>query len=305
MTKKDFITLTDYKAETLVKIIRRAIELKQGSTSCREAGGKVLAMIFTKPSTRTNVSFFVAMQRLGGQAMYLGSEALQLSRGETIGDTAKTLSRYVDAVMIRTFSHSDAVALAETASVPVINGLTDLLHPCQALGDVMTICEKKGFDFEKIKVAYIGDGNNVCNSLVNAAGVLGFGLTVSSPEGFEPSGDIIEKMQGINSGIVIEKDPRAAVQESDVIYTDVWVSMGDEEEEEVRKKTFSTYQVNSSLASKAKTDFIFMHCLPANRGEEVTDEIMDGNNSAVFDQAENRLHIQQALLEYLFKENKK
>ncbi len=305
MTKKDFITLTDYKAETLVKIIKRAIEFKKGSHPSCEAGGKVLAMIFTKPSTRTNVSFFVAMQRLGGQAMYLGSEALQLSRGETIGDTAKTLSRYVDAVIIRTFSHFDAVALSESASVPVINGLTDLLHPCQALGDVMTICEKKGFDFNKIKMVYIGDGNNVCNSLINAAGVLGFKLTVASPEGFEPSEDVFEKMEKINPDIRLEKDPHTAVSDADVIYTDVWVSMGDEDEEEIRKKTFSKYQVNKSLVSKAKKDFIVMHCLPANRGEEITDEIMDGKNSAIFDQAENRLHIQQALLEYLFKESEK
>ncbi|MGM0568299.1 MAG: ornithine carbamoyltransferase, partial [Elusimicrobiota bacterium] len=283
----------------LEKLVRRALELKKGAAPQSSVKRKVLAMIFMKPSTRTNISFSVAMHRLEGQALYLGSEALQLSRGETIRDTARTISRYVDAIMIRTFSHEDLLSLAKNASVPVINGLTNLLHPCQALGDVMTICEEKGFDFKDIRVAYIGDGNNVCNSLINAAGILGFELIVSSPPGYEPSDYVVVPMKQRNYNINIESNPMRAVKEADVIYTDVWVSMGDEAQAEERKKKFVKYQLNSVLAGEAKPDYIAMHCLPAKRGEEITDEIIDGPNSRVYEQAENRLHIQQALLEYL------
>ncbi len=297
MNKKNFICLKDFKGEFLTGLVKRAIELKKGSSPRSSACGKLLAMIFLKPSTRTNVSFFAAMHRLNGQALYLGSQNLQLSRGESMGDTAQTLSRYVDAIMIRTFSHDEIILLADNSSVPVINGLSNLYHPCQALGDVMTICERKGFNFGNIKVAYIGDGNNVCNSLINAAGILGMELNISSPPGYEPSDDILLPMQELNSRIKLEPDPAASVKKADVIYTDVWVSMGDEKEAEDRIKKFSGYQVNSSLASGAEDDFMVMHCLPANRGEEISSEIIDGPNSAVFDQAENRMHIQQALLE--------
>ncbi|MFP4686495.1 MAG: ornithine carbamoyltransferase [bacterium] len=298
MSKQDFVDLTDYQPQVLKEIINRSMELKSGAPP-RRGKDKALAMIFTKPSTRTNVSFRMAMHRLGGTSMYLGQETLQLSRGETMGDTAKTLSRYVDVIMIRTFSHQDVIDLAAGASAPVINGLTDLLHPCQAMGDVLTLTEEKGDNYENLKMAYLGDGNNVCHSLINAAGLFGFELTISAPEQFAPDDKVLKPMQKRNPGIVVEPDPVAAVENADALYTDVWVSMGDEEEEELRRSTFEPYQVNNELLSHAKDDAIVLHCLPANRGEELTDEVMDGPQSRVFDQAENRMHSQQAILEYL------
>ena len=298
MSKRDFLDLRDYEPETLKQIVNRGIELKSGAQpECEQ--DKALAMIFTKPSTRTNVSFRMAMHRLDGTSMYLGKETLQLSRGETMGDTARTLARYVDAVMIRTYSHQDVLDLAEGSSVPVINGLTDLLHPCQAMGDVMTLVEEKGDDFGNLKMAYLGDGNNVCHSLINAAGMFGFELTVSAPEQFAPADEILEPMQKRNPNIEVTTDPVAAVRGADAIYTDVWVSMGDEDEEELRRQTFEPYQVNNELLSSADEECIVMHCLPANRGEELTDAVMDGPQSRVFTQAENRMHSQQAILEYL------
>jgi len=300
MSKKDFIALSDYDFETLEKLVNRAIELKAGAAPETELG-RVLAMIFTKPSTRTNISFFMAMKRLGGDALYLGSEALQISRGETIRDTAKTISRYVDAIMIRTYSHDDVVNMGKAAEVPVINGLTDLLHPCQAMGDVMTFAEAKGTDYKNLKMTYIGDGNNVCNSLINAAGIFGFSFTAAVPQGYEPDPQILEKMQSRNKNIFVINDPEKAVEGADALYTDVWVSMGDEAEESQRKNIFGKYRVNSELLSRAKSDAIVMHCLPAHRGEEITDEVMDGPQAYIFEQAENRMHIQEAILEYLFK----
>ncbi len=298
MMKRDFVDLTDYTPEVLTSIIDRSIELKSGA---RQLCGKdkALAMIFTKPSTRTNVSFRMAMHRLEGTSMYLGQETLQLSRGETMGDTAKTLSRYVDIIMIRTFSHQDVVDLAAGASVPVINGLTDLLHPCQAMGDVLTLTEEKGSNYEDLKMVYLGDGNNVCHSLINAAGLFGFELTISAPEQFAPDDKVLKPMQKRNPGIMVEPDPIAAVENADALYTDVWVSMGDEDEEELRRSTFEPYQINNELLSHAKDDAIVLHCLPANRGEELTDAVMDGPQSKVFNQAENRMHSQQAIVEYL------
>jgi len=300
MSKKDFLALTDYDRQILENIIKRAIEFKQGAVSDIESG-KALALIFTKASTRTNVSFQRAIQKLGGHAIYLGADSLQLSRGETIGDTAQTLSRYVDCIMIRTYSHLDVKDLAAAASVPVINGLTDLLHPCQALGDVMTVYEEKGNRLEDVKVAFIGDGNNVCNSIINAAGIFGFKLSIASPGGYEPVPEILDPMRSKNPEIKVVTDPREAVSDADVIYTDVWVSMGDEEEAHERKQKFMKYQVNAELLKDAKSDVMVMHCLPAHRGEEITDEVMDGENSYVFPQAENRMHIQQAIMEYLIK----
>ncbi len=298
MSKRDLVILTDYERETLQSIIDRAIELKQGATP-RRGEDQALAMIFTKPSTRTNVSFRMAMHRLGGTSMYLGEETLQLSRGETIGDTGKTLSRYVDIMMIRTFEHSDVEDLAAGASIPVINGLTDLCHPCQAMGDVMTIQEEVTGSLKEAKLTYIGDGNNVCHSLINAAGIFGFDLTVCAPQQFAPKDEVLKPMQERNSGIEVTTDPQAAVSGADAIYTDVWVSMGDEDEAEQRYETFGPYQVNSSLLEQAKEKCIVLHCLPANRGEELTDEVMDGPHSRIFEQAENRMHSQQAILEYL------
>ncbi len=303
MKKKDFISLADYSRRELETLVKRALELKGGASP--EAGkNKVLAMIFRKPSTRTNVSFFMAMKRLGGDALYLGNEALQLSRGETIEDTARVISGYVDAIMIRTFEHSDVLAMAGSAGVPVINGLTDYLHPCQALGDVMSLKEAKGGDLRKIKLAYVGDGNNVCNSLISAAGIFGFSFSAAVPEGYEPSSEIIEKARAENKNIELTDNPSDAVKEADAVYTDVWVSMGDESERRSRKNVFRKYRVDSSLISGARADAVVMHCLPAHRGEEITDEVMNSGQSYIFQQAENRMYIQQAIMEYLFKENK-
>lgn len=298
MSKRDLIILTDYERQPLRRMVDRALELKNGARP-RRGQDKALSMIFTKPSTRTNVSFRMAMHRLGGTSMYLGEDTLQLSRGETLGDTGETLSHYVDIIMIRTFKHADVEALAEGAYVPVINGLTDLCHPCQAMGDVMTLQEYTKPELEETSLTYIGDGNNVCHSLINAAGIFGFELTVCAPEQFAPEDKILEPMQEKNSKIEVTTDPQAAVEGADAIYTDVWVSMGDEAEADERYETFSPYQVNSELLSRAKDDCIVMHCLPANRGEELTDEVMDGPHSRIFEQAENRMHSQQAILEYL------
>lgn len=300
MKQKDFIALTDYDKETLLELIMRGIEFKKGALAETEPG-KALALIFSKASTRTNISFQRAIQKLGGTAIYLGAESLQLSRGETITDTARTISRYVDCVMIRTYSHQDVIDFAGAAAVGVVNGLTDLLHPCQALGDVMTITEVKGTDYKNIKVAFVGDGNNVCNSMLNAAGIFGFKFIAAVPGGYEPDQEILKTMQEKNRNIKIVSDPFEAVKSADVIYTDVWVSMGDEEEERERKNRFLKYQVNKELLKAAKDDVMVMHCLPAHRGEEITDEVMDGKNSYVFEQAENRMHIQQAILEYLLR----
>lgn len=299
MNKKDFLDLRDYDKETLERLIARAIELKGGATP-RTAPGKSLALIFTKASTRTNVSFQRAIQKLGGHAIFLGADTLQLSRGESIQDTARTLSRYIDAIMIRTYAHQDAVDLAAAASVSVINGLTDLLHPCQVLGDLMTITEIKGDKYEGIQMAFIGDGNNVCNSLINAAGLFGFRLTIAAPEGYHPDSEILNRSQQENNNIKVVTEPSLAARASDILYTDVWTSMGDEKEELERKKRFLKFQVNTELLQKAKPDVMVLHCLPAHRGEEITDEVIDGKNSYVFDQAENRMHIQEAILEYLF-----
>jgi ornithine carbamoyltransferase len=261
--------------------------------------GKTLGMIFAKPSTRTRVSFETAMTQLGGHAIYMGVGDLQLGRGETIADTARTLSRYVDAVMARLFKHEDIVELARNSSVPVINGLTDLLHPCQTLADLQTIREKKGM-LKGLKLAWVGDGNNVCNSLLLGCTLVGMNISVACPEGYEPPAEIVGQA-GTNakrSGAELEiiNDPKEAVKGADVVYTDVFVSMGQEAERERRLRDFKGYQVNRELLKRAKKDVIFMHCLPAHRGEEVAAEVIDGPHSVVFDQAENRLHAQKAVL---------
>ncbi len=297
--KRDFLRLWDFSESEILSLIKRAIELKNGA----DAGkcpliGKSIGLIFEKPSTRTRVSFEVGIYQLGAQPVYMRPEEIQLGRGESISDTARVLSRYLDAVMIRTFGHERLVEFARASTIPVINGLSDLHHPCQALADVMTIYEKKG-KLEGIKVAYIGDGNNVANSLVEAAGRLGFTLTLATPEGYEPDADVLDEARTGKGEIIILRDPKEAAGMSDVIYTDVWVSMGEEAEAEKKKSRFKKYQINSSLLSCAKPDVIIMHCLPAHRGEEITDEVIDGPNSVVFDQAENRLHAQKALMEML------
>jgi ornithine carbamoyltransferase len=256
-------------------------------------------MIFEKPSTRTRVSFEVGMWQLGGYALYLSASDLQLGRGETVADTAQTLSRYVNGIMARVFAHQTILDLIKFSSVPVINGLSDFTHPCQALADLFTIYEKKG-RLSGLKLAYVGDGNNVAHSLLDGCSKVGMNITLACPKGYEPNPAVVSKAkeEGKRSGsqVIVTKDPEEAVREADIIYTDVWASMGQEKEHEKRVKIFKPFQVNAKLVKEAKEDYLFMHCLPAHRGEEVTDEVADSKNSIIFDQAENRLHTQKALL---------
>lgn len=261
--------------------------------------GKTLAMIFEKPSTRTRVSFEVGMWQLGGYALYLSANDLQLGRGETIGDTAQTLSRYVNGIMARVFSHQTILDLIQYSKVPVINGLSDFSHPCQGLADLFTVYEKKG-RLKGLNLAYIGDGNNVAHSLIDGCSKVGMNIVLACPKGFEPDSKVVtmgKREAKINgSEVKVTDDPKEAVKGADIIYTDVWASMGKEKEHAERVKVLKPYQVNSKLLKGAKEDYIFMHCLPAHRGEEVTDEVADSKNSVIFDQAENRLHTQKALM---------
>jgi ornithine carbamoyltransferase len=297
---RDFLSIGAVTGEEIRAMIDIARELKEARyrgdrhTLCE---GKTLAMIFQKPSTRTRVSFEVAMYQLGGYALYLNAQDLQLGRGETIADTARVLSRYVDGIVIRTFSQEDVVALAEAATIPVINGLTDWEHPCQILADLMTILEAKG-RFEGLKVAWVGDGNNVCHSLLLAAPRVRMDIAVATPPGYEPHPEIVAAAKEAAAGSKVEvlNDPVEAVREADVVVTDVWASMGQEAEHAERVRIFRPYQVNASLLRHARPDCIFLHCLPAHRGEEVADEVIDGPASRVWDEAENRLHVQKALL---------
>lgn len=277
---------------TLARVIRD--KAKRGVPH-RTLEGKVLAMIFEKPSTRTRVSFEVGMYQLGGTSLYLESGSTQLGRGESIPDTARVLSRYVDAVVIRAYSHEAVEEFARFSSVPVINGLTDRFHPCQILSDLFTLQERLG-GIRQLRVAYVGDGNNVANSWIEAANVLGFRLVLACPEGYYPDPGVLGKA---SKNVLLERDPRKAVKGAQVVYTDVWVSMGQESEKEERKRLFAPYQVNEALLERAAPDAVVMHCLPAHRGMEITDEVMDGARSIVFDQAENRLHVQKAVLELL------
>jgi ornithine carbamoyltransferase len=261
--------------------------------------GKTLAMIFEKPSTRTRVSFEVGMWQLGGYALYLNAADLQLGRGETIADTAQVLSRYVDGIMARVFAHQTILDLIKYSRVPVINGLSDLTHPCQGLADLFTVYEKKG-RLSGLKLAYLGDGNNVAHSLLFGCSKVGMNITLACPKGYEPDPEVVSKAKegSKKSGceVRVTKDPKEAVKEADIVYTDVWASMGKEKEHEKMVRALKPYQVNGKLVKEAKEDYIFMHCLPAHRGEEVTDEVADSENSVIFDQAENRLHTEKALL---------
>lgn len=277
---------------TLARVIKD--KAKRG-VQHRSLEGKVLAMIFEKPSTRTRVSFEVGMYQLGGLALFIDARTTQLGRGETIADTARVLSRYVDGVMIRANKHETVEEFAANSKVPVINGLTDRFHPCQILGDILTVQERWG-DVRRTKVAYVGDGNNVANSWIEAAKLMGFELVLACPEGYDPHAGLIAELP---PHIRIVRDPREAVVGAHVIYTDVWVSMGQEAEEEERKRVFAPYQVNDSLVKMAGPQVAVMHCLPAHRGLEITDSVIDGPNSIVLDQAENRLHVQKAILELL------
>ncbi|GBG06351.1 ornithine carbamoyltransferase [Paenibacillus agaridevorans] len=299
---RDFLMLVDFKQEELRYLIDLAIDLKKK----QKAGethhilkGKTLGMIFEKSSTRTRVSFEVGMYQLGGQGLFLSGNDLQIGRGETIWDTAQTLSRYLDGIMIRTFAHRKVVELARGATIPVINGLTDLSHPCQALADFQTIYEQKG-RLEGLKMAYIGDGNNMVHSLMMGAAKLGVHMSIATPESYEPDADIIEqtKVNAAETGarITICRDPKEAVDGADIIYTDVWASMGQEAEQKEREVAFKKFQVNDELVKYANNDYLFMHCLPAHRGEEVSESVIDGKQSIIFDQAENRLHAQKAIM---------
>lgn len=297
--KRDVISILDIK-DDLLEIIDTAIAIKKGLIgNDRPLEGKTLGMIFEKSSTRTRVSFETGMYQLGGHALYLSPRDMQMGRGETIADTARVLSRYLDCIMYRAFSHKAVRELAANASIPVISGLDDVEHPCQAVADLQTIKERKG-RFKGIKFVYVGDGNNVCNSLMLASAVVGMDFIAACPEGYFPPDFIAKKAEEIakENGCLsrVMVDPREAVKDADVIYTDVWVSMGQEEEQEKREKIFKPYQVNADLMGLAKPDCIVMHCLPAHRGLEITDEVIDGPQSVVFDQAENRLHAQKAIL---------
>ncbi|MFH1836363.1 MAG: ornithine carbamoyltransferase [Methanobacteriota archaeon] len=281
---KHLLSVGDFSRKEIEDLITVSVDVKAHPEKYLDSlKNRTLIMLFQKPSTRTRISFEAGMTRLGGHAIYFDPSGSQLSRGESIGDTAKTLSGYAHAVMARVFAHETVSELAKNSSIPVVNGLSDLEHPCQILADLFTMKECGKLDG---KIVYVGDGNNVCNSLIVAAKILELNFTVSCPEGFDPS------IKGAN----IIRDPVEAVSDADVVYTDVWISMGDEKEKEVREKAFRPYQVNSELVSHAKKDFVFMHCLPAHRGFEVTDEVIDSENSVVFQQAENRMHMQNAIL---------
>jgi ornithine carbamoyltransferase len=299
--KRDYLTFLDLSSQEVETLIKRAIDLKAGKdVSACPLIGKSIGLLFDKASTRTRISFQAGIYQLGAQGIYINANELQLGRGETTEDTARVLSRYLHAIVIRTFAHEIIEKLAANATIPVINGLTDLHHPCQALADIMTIQEKKG-RLKGIKLVYIGDGNNVANSLIEAAMLTGLDLTVSCPEGYEPDEKILNNALSNGALVKIVPDPKEAVKDADVLYTDVWVSMGQEEESDTKKNVFLDYQINSELLASAKKDAIVMHCLPAHRGEEITDDVIDSGQSVVFDQAENRLHTQKALLETLLK----
>lgn len=302
MEGKSLASLYDLTKEEIEQILKTSELLKFQILRGQEhplLKGKTLAMIFEKPSTRTRVSFEVGMWQLGGYALYLSASDLQLGRGETIVDTARTLSRYVNGIMARVFAHQTILDLVKYSTVPVINGLSDFTHPCQGLADLFTIYEKKG-QLSGLKLAYVGDGNNVAHSLIYGCSKVGIDIAVASPKGYEPNPKVVsegrEEARKRGRVVTVTNDPVEAVLGADVVYTDVWASMGKEKEHEERVKIFKPYQVNAELVKRAKQDYIFMHCLPAHRGEEVTDEVADSKNSVIFDQAENRLHTQKALM---------
>ena len=294
------LSICDIK-EDVSYIIDLAGKIKAGEIEKKPLEGKTLAMIFQKSSTRTRVSFDVGMYQLGGRAIFLSSNDLQMGRGEPISDTAKVLSRFVDGIMVRAVEHNDVVELAKYSDVPVISGLTNLEHPCQALADMLTIKEHFG-SLEGRKISFVGDGNNVCNSLLLIAPLLKMDISVACPEGYEPDIEILKTARRYasknNSEITVTSDVKIALENSDVVYTDVWVSMGDEAESKQREMDLKPYQVNSELMSLANSEAIFMHCLPAIRGQEVTPDVIDSPRSVIYDEAENRLHAQKAVLYY-------
>ncbi len=291
---RDFLAIPDYSKDELLALFDLAERMRKGEYTAKPLAGKSLAMIFMKASTRTRVSFEVGAWQLGGHALFLSPRDVQLGRGEPVEDTARVLSRYVDGIMIRTFAHEEVELLAKYATVPVINGLTDLLHPCQILADILTIRQHLG-SIDGRKVAWIGDGNNMANSWINAAYVLGFELTLACPEGYDPDQSILKRAQS-KANVKVVRDPDEAAEGADVINTDVWASMGQEQEQAVREKAFKGYIVDGKLMKRASSGAIFMHCLPAHRGEEVAAEVIDGPQSVVWDEAENRLHAQKAVM---------
>jgi len=304
--KKDFISIADFSREEIEELLDLSSFVKKniGKKEYTPLQGKILGMLFEKTSTRTRLSFEAGMKRLGGDAIFLFSQHTQLSKGESWADTARVLSRYVDAIMIRTFEHKKILELAKYATVPVINGLSDLLHPCQILGDIFTI--KEHFKTLDVKISYIGDGNNIANSWLLGAAVMGLNLHIATPLDFSPSGFVVQKSLQIakktKAKITLTDDPKQAVKDAQVIYTDVWTSMG-REETPLRNEMFKPYQVNNELLSHASRDFVFMHCLPAHRGKEVTDEVIDSKHSIVWRQAENRTYVQAAILIKLLEKN--
>jgi len=301
MTARHFLTLTDLSSDELSTLLHRAVELKrlqQQGELYQPLKNKVLAMVFEKSSTRTRVSFEAGMTQFGGHAIFLSPRDTQLGRGEPIADSARVLSSMSDCIMVRTFEHEKIERFAEYSSVPVINGLTDEVHPCQLLADMQTYLEHRGEISGKI-VSWIGDGNNMCHSYMHAAKLLDFQLNIACPEGYEPHSGYLEEA---SEHVSLMSDPAEACKQADLIVTDVWASMGQEDEQARREAAFAPYQVNKALMDIAKNDALFMHCLPAHRGEEVSADVIDGNQSVVWDEAENRLHAQKALLEYLLVE---
>ncbi|MFH1323041.1 MAG: ornithine carbamoyltransferase [Methanobacteriota archaeon] len=292
------LSFTDLSYDDIISLLDTASDMKGKRTRGKASNSlknKTLAMLFEKSSTRTRISFEVAMTELGGHAIYLNYKDIQLGRGESIADTARVMSRYVHAIMGRVYKHETLTELAKYATVPIINGLSDLEHPCQLLADLLTIREYKG-KFKGLNFSWIGDGNNVCNSAILACALTGMKITVACPEGYEPNYDIVLKAKELGAVVNVIRDPMKAAKNADILSTDVWVSMGDEEEYDQRLHDFKPYQINSKLLEQARHDVMVLHCLPAHRGEEITADVVDGPNSAVFDQAENRLHVQKALL---------
>jgi ornithine carbamoyltransferase len=301
--KRDLTSIFDLTKKEIQSIFTITKQLKMAQkkgVDHKLLNGKTMAMIFEKPSLRTRVTFETGMTQLGGHAIYLAPSDIQLGKRETVDDAAKNLSRWVDIIMARVFAHSTITGLAKNASIPVINGLCDLEHPCQILCDLFTVIEKKG-GLSNITIAYVGDGNNVCNSFVAASAILGYRLNIATPRGYEPYRPYLKKAPRV----MLTTDPVKAVTNADIIYTDVWASMGQEQEKEKRKKIFKGYQINRQLVRHAKKNHSIMHCLPVHRGEEITEEIIDGKSSIVFDQAENRLHIQKGIIVFLMQNRKK
>lgn len=293
---RHFLSIADWSTDRLIEVLDLADRLKVDPMAAGQPLiGKTLAMIFAKSSTRTRVSFEVGTQQLGGQALFLSSRDVQLGRGEPIADTARVLSRYVQGIMIRTFAQEDIEGLAAHGSIPVINGLTDLLHPCQIMADLQTVREEFGPSLQDVTVAWIGDGCNMANSWLNAAGKLGFAIRLACPEGYDPDEDILSSAREVSS-VKLFREPSEAASGAQVVTTDVWVSMGQEEEAAERARAFEGYHVDEKMMSGAAEDAIFLHCLPAHRGEEVADEVIEGSQSRVWDEAENRLHAQKAIL---------